>query len=184
MNLNPRLPDLPEGDPTYPISLDYMQRYRDRFYRYHRDIVQTLTPLTPVYGVSTLAATFTTPGDLTIAYSINEARWTKLGRMVFADINLITSTFTFTTSANQLVVTGLPFIATNTTGYDTANPIEYSGITKAGYHTVSARLSANSATLSFEASGSGVAQSSVTAANTPTGGTLLLRGRVTYLTDD
>ena len=163
MNLNPRLPDLPEApcgtDPAdHPITLDFMRQFYERYYRLHRDNVQTLTPTIPVYGVSTLTATFTTPGDLNIAYSINEARWTKLGRMVFADINLITSTFTFTTSANQLVVSGLPFIATNTTGYDTANPIEYSGITKAGYHTVSARMSANSATLSFEASGSGVAQ--------------------------
>lgn len=60
-------------------------------------------------GTWTPSFTFSTPGNLTIAYSTRIGVYTKIGRQVVASVNLITSTFTHTTASGVAQLTGFPF---------------------------------------------------------------------------
>lgn len=64
-------------------------------------------------GTFTPTLTFTTPGDVSVAYSTQSGRYTKIGDTVFFKLTLITSAFTFTTGSGQLYVSGLPFVVRN-----------------------------------------------------------------------
>lgn len=65
-------------------------------------------------GTFTPSITFATPGNLGVAYSARVGQYTKIGNRVILDINLVTSTFTWSTSSGTLRVSGLPFTALNT----------------------------------------------------------------------
>ena len=91
---------------------------------------------------------------------------------------IVTSTFTHTTAAGDLQVTGLPYLANADTGFTRDGTLVWSGITKAGYTQISCAMSAGTSTILFSASGSGVAVDNVDAADVPTGGTVVLRGNI------
>jgi hypothetical protein len=132
-----------------------------------------------VIGEWTPEITFTTPGDLAVAYSVANGQYVREGRMVTATFQLTTSSFTHTTAAGGLRVPGLPFTASpNYTG-----SLDFAGITKAGYTNFVSKTISGSSELNFTASGSGVTQSGVTAADMPTAGTVRLVGSITYVTD-
>lgn len=120
--------------------------------------------------------TFATPGDLSVTYTTQTGTYTKIGNRVFADFIIVTATFTHTTAAGQLTMTGLPFNA----GSAKYNNINFGGITKAGYSVVTAVTNAGTGTITYEACGSAVAPATVTTADCPTGGTMVLRGQVIY----
>jgi hypothetical protein len=65
-------------------------------------------------GTWTPTVTFTTPGDVNVVYSSRLGIYTKIGRLVIVQFDIITSTFTFTTSAGLFQITGLPFTAAAT----------------------------------------------------------------------
>lgn len=77
-------------------------------------------------GTWTPVADFATHGNLSTAYSTQTGWYTKIGDMVFAEYEITTTTFTFTTASGNFEVTGLPFTvdsvgmsmgATEGTGY-------------------------------------------------------------------
>ncbi len=129
-------------------------------------------------GTWTPVLTFATPGNLAVAYSNQTGEYTKIGRKVLLQFTVITSAFTHTTASGNLIFTGCPFIAVNVRGYGGQ---EWRGITKASYTDLSARINPGVAQLDFISSGSGLVPSNVVAADTPTGGTVDIRGVVNYI---
>ena len=133
-------------------------------------------------GTWTPAITFATPGDLTVAYSLRSAYYTKIGRLVSISFAMVTSTFTHTTASGNLLITGSPFTPVTTdASYRAYAPVLYSGITKAGYAAFSSALIGNSASIQMLASGSNVAVANITTADMPTGGGVALGGSVNYV---
>lgn len=129
-------------------------------------------------GTWTPVLTFATPGDLSVAYSNQTGYYTKIGRQVLLQFTVITSAFTHTTASGNLLFTGAPFTAVNVRGYGGQ---EWRGITKAGYTDMASRISVSAAQIDFIASASGLAMSNVVAADTPTGGTIDIRGSVNHI---
>ena len=66
-------------------------------------------------GTFTPTLTFATPGDLSTAYSARYGNYTKIGNVVFVTMRVSLSTFSYTTSAGGLVLTGLPFTPSSPT---------------------------------------------------------------------
>lgn len=132
-------------------------------------------------GTWTPVLTFATPGNFSVTYSLQDASYTKIGNRVCINFIVSTSAFTFTTASGNILITGLPFASSNAS----ANarwyaPVLYNGVTKAGYGSVIGALVPNTSQLQFLASGSGVTVSNVVAADTPTGGSVILAGELTY----
>lgn len=174
--------------PTLGVNTDYAARigalfdkWNDGNYEFPATQVPSADPNTLddyEEGTWTPAFTFVTPGNLSIAYSTQVADYTKIGRDVRAALNITTSTFTHTTASGLATITGLPF----TIG-GSANPagsLFWGGITKASYTDFMLSAPVTTATLLLGASGSGQARSNVAAADTPTGGTVMLNGAVHY----
>lgn len=131
-------------------------------------------------GSWTPVLTFTTLGDLAVTYSTQAGSYTKIGRMVCLSFSIITSAFTHTTASGNLTITGLPFTVANTTGIHGWGGGDWGGITKASYTDMNFAAVQNTATIVLRASGSGVAPASIAAADMPTGGTVVLRGTLSY----
>ena len=122
--------------------------------------------------------TFATPGNLSVVYSTRVGEVIQTENEIRALFRIVTSTFTHTTAAGDLQVTGLPYLANADTGYTRDGNCVWSGITKAGYTQISCSVSAGSGTILFSASGSGVAVTTVGAGDMPTTGTVVLRGNI------
>ena len=138
-----------------------------------------LVVIAPSYSASTWTPvlTFATAGDLAVVYSLQSGWYVKVGNLVTAGYSIITSTFTHTTASGAVRITGLPVASANTS----IGTLQWRGITKAGYTDISTLASAaNGSLLTVPAHGSGVAPSSVAAADMPTGGTVALIGTVQY----
>jgi hypothetical protein len=130
-------------------------------------------------GVWTPVLTFETPGDLSVSYSSQIGSWTAIDRMVFATFQIVTSAFTHTTATGALTVTGLPFTV-NSLVNKRGGSLVWQGITKANYTHVIPTAIASSTMLQFNAMGSGQAATTVQAADTPTGGNIILAGTAEY----
>lgn len=133
-----------------------------------------------VVGTWTPVITFATPGDLSVTYSTQIGRYERIGDYVTLDFTLGTSAFTHTTAANALRITGSPFTAVANTGDRHTGTLSWRGITKANYTHINTTLSENSAIIEALACGSGQSATGVTAADMPTGGTVLLRGNIRF----
>ncbi|HJP69392.1 MAG TPA: hypothetical protein VJ846_10860 [Sphingomicrobium sp.] len=132
-------------------------------------------------GTWTPALTFATPGNLSVAYTLQNARYVKVGGIVHANFVILTSTFTFTTASGNLLLTGLPFTSLNASANDRwYSPVAFQGITKAGFTAFVGALLPNVTQLQIIGSGSGVAATNVTATDTPTGGTVIIAGIISY----
>lgn len=125
-------------------------------------------------GTFTPALTAATPGDLSITYSTQIGRYTKIGNTVHISIDLESSAFTHTTASGSWRVTGLPFTSANVSNQHHVMATGYSGITKASYTSFYGRIFSNSTIVLLVASGSGVAEATVDAADMPTGGSIVL----------
>lgn len=131
-------------------------------------------------GVWTPTLSFATPGNLSVSYSVRVGNYTKIGRLVIATFSITTSSFTHTTASGAMQVSGLPYTAGGASGTLHYGAVQWGGITKAGYTDVAARVSASSSNIVFVTSGSGVGSTDVTAADAPTGGTMVLRGTLAF----
>lgn len=133
-------------------------------------------------GISwTPVLTFVTPGDLAVAYTAQSGKyWQLSSNLVLAQFNLVTSSFTFTTASGNLKVTGIPFTSQNTGGLVPRGGLSFGGITKAGYTQIATGFGVNTNFFIFNASGSGQATAIVTAADTPSAGTVALTGEVIF----
>jgi hypothetical protein len=129
-------------------------------------------------GTWTPVLTFGTPGDLSVTYSSQAGTYTKIGRQVTVIWNITTSAFTHTTASGTCNVTGLPF--TNNATVSATGALTWQGITKAGYTDISAQVFTSASVITMRACASASAASVVAAADMPTGGSVILRGTLTY----
>jgi len=129
-------------------------------------------------GTWTPTLTFSTPGDLSVVYSTRTASYTKIGRSINVNFQIVTSTFTHTTAAGTVLITGLPFTS-NAISRGSAG-FQWSGITKSGYTDVAIALAGSSSQFSFTAAASGLAFASVVAADMPSGGTVNWTSAMSY----
>ena len=77
-------------------------------------------------GTWTTGLTFDTAGDVSVVYSGQTGQYTKVGRLVHVTFTIITTTFTHTTAAGNLRITGLPFTVS---GFAYNGSIEFTGLT-------------------------------------------------------
>jgi hypothetical protein len=133
-------------------------------------------------GTWTPVLTFATPGDKSVSYTTQFGSYTKVGRLCVLVMGIVTSAFTHTTASGAIQVTGVPFTPPNTSGQNFYSAVNWQGITKASYTQIVARLVANTALIDFSACGSGQSISLVAAADTPTGGTVVLSADLPYFT--
>jgi hypothetical protein len=131
-------------------------------------------------GTWTPNLVFGTPGDLVTAFITRAGFYTKIGQRVFADFAMITSTFTHSTAAGDLRIADLPFTSLNTASRFSFGPIEFQGITAAGYTNLVTRVDPNRTYATVNMSGSGVATADVQVTDMPTGGTVVLAGTICY----
>ena len=124
-------------------------------------------------GQWTPVLTFATPGNLSVAYSDQAGRYIKIGSFVWYWCRITTSTFTHTTASGNLLITGLPFTPANIN--QPAGGAVIAGYTKANYTSVAGNVSTAPDAIRLIASGSGQAQATLTTADFPTGGTVVLR---------
>lgn len=136
------------------------------------------TILTQTKGTFTPALTFSTPGNLSVTYSTQSGDYTRIGDFVHCDINIVTSAFTHTTASGNALITGLPFTISNSNAPYGA--VLWGGINKASYTNVALAGLSNTTQANLVASGMGQAAANVTAADMPTGGTVLIRASLDY----
>ncbi len=130
-------------------------------------------------GTFTPVLTFATPGDLAVAYSVQQGHYTRSGTTMTVWFNVVTSSFTHTTASGLLLVTGLPFTSNAT--FVCYGEVSWGGITKATPD-IKCRVVANVTNIRFIGSVTGGAPSEVVATDVPTGGSVVLRGQITYRT--
>lgn len=128
----------------------------------------------------TLSMTFATPGDLSVVYSQQTARVHVVGDICTVYFN-IQCVPTHTTASGNLRLTGLPHTSSSGGAEVFAGPLLFSGITKAGYTNYVCGNTVGTTYIQVHAGGTGVATSAVTAANVPSGGSLVLIGSLTYM---
>lgn len=134
-------------------------------------------------GTFTPTLTFATPGDLSVAYTTRVGRYTKVGNRITIDVNIVTSSFTWTTAASYMRVTGIPYPSATSSGAQSKGAMNVSGLTKAGYTNFVASLEdTNNAGVAFYASGSGVASGTVNAADMPSGTNKTVQFTLSYET--
>ena len=128
-------------------------------------------------GTWTPTLTFSTPGNLNVAYGGNQTGvYRKIGGICHVWFAIITSTFTHTTASGNLHIGGLPFVQFSSAGYPGA--FYFQGITKANYTQFT--VSPASSVFTVDAAGSAQNYANVTAADMPTGGTVHLVGSGCY----
>jgi len=135
-------------------------------------------------GTWTPVLTCATPGNLAVVYSVQIGAFTKIGNLVLCSYSITTSTFTHSTAAGQLQITGLPFLAANVVNFVQAFAVgQWGGINKASYQHVAGILVPNTSVLLFSGSGMGQVASAINLpGDVPSGGTVVLRGNMGYLT--
>lgn len=125
----------------------------------------------PYVGTWTPALTFAEPSGETIVLSDSTGRYVKLGDLYVVNFTITSSSFTHA-SSGALHITGLPATARRVVRTRLA---AMQGVTKSGYTSFSVNAPAGKDYLTLAASGSGQAISEVTAADMPTGGSVILR---------
>lgn len=133
-------------------------------------------------GTWTPVLTFVTPGNLSVAYSVQVGSYTKIGRMVSVTFCITTSSFTHTSASGNLRITGLPFACRTATGLNFEGAIAWSGATKAGYTDYAAQISSGASEINIVTSGSGSVLQAADTTYFPTGGTVILRATISYET--
>jgi hypothetical protein len=125
----------------------------------------------------TPTVSFDTPGDLSVAYSVQSGIYTKIGRLVNVSFQIVTSTFTHTTASGNLKIGGLPFASSHIV----VGALQWGGITKASVTDLSCYFPNGVTYCNVTDCGSALAPGLIAAADMPTGGTVRLRGSITYM---
>ena len=143
-----------------------------------RIVAGTWSALTYTESTWTPVLTFGTPGDLSVVYSNQVGRYTRIGRMVFLSFRITTSTFTHTTASGACTITGAPFSAA--ASIEHVGPLVYQGITQASSKDIRLRIQSGSATIDLLRSESGAGITQVVVADMPTGGSVSFYGSLAY----
>ncbi len=129
-------------------------------------------------GTATVTLTCVTPGDLSVVYTVQTLRYTKIGNRVYFTIRLVCVP-TWATASGNAQIAGLPF--TSVAGSSISeNAVAFSGITSAGIANVVGQIAGGAVivTLAFSASGAGISVVPITLI--PSAGSLDLRINGSY----
>ncbi len=127
-------------------------------------------------GTWTPTLTFLTPGDLSVAYTLRTGTYIKIGSLVTVNWLVQTSAFTHTTASGIALITGLPFDAS----LEGFGALQFVGWTKANYTDFSCDIQPGFSRSAIIANGDGQPAGSITTANLPTGGTVVVCSSTTY----
>jgi hypothetical protein len=133
-------------------------------------------------GDFTPSITVASPGDLNIAYSTRAGKYQKVGDRVTIHVSITTSTFTYTTAAGGITISGMPFATSSgSIGGGGGATADWRGITKAGFTQLG--MVSNFSVTEFipRMSGSGQTPASLAITDCPSGGTLRFVFSMTYL---
>ena len=166
-------------DEAVGTASDFKKRYWDFATRQQPILVKEEIPEAYVEGDWTPVVAFATVGDLSVAYTHSYGTFTKIGRLVTVQFDVITSTFTHTTASGLLRINNLPYQPRTITGftYRPHGDLSCDGITSEEH--ISCMGQAGSSVITFFKE----ATNSVDASEVPTGGTLRLLGTIQYETD-
>lgn len=117
--------------------------------------------------------TFATIGNLSVSYAVNTCRFKRLGNLVYFDLVIQTSSFTYTTSSGAFQITlgsGMPY----TPSANAECSLSLSGWTKANYTVLNGQVGTDKNILVI-ATGSGQSSNTLIAADVPSGGTVIVR---------
>jgi hypothetical protein len=130
-------------------------------------------------GLWTPVITFLTPGNLAITYNANvqKGTYTRIGNKVYLNFNVSTTSFTFTTASGALQVTGIPFTPRVLVQGAAFGSLQFQGITTT-FTQITPRIINNY--IDFAGSSSALSTALITATETPSGGSLSLRGSIMY----
>lgn len=132
-------------------------------------------------GTFTPSFTFATPGTLSITWSsLLTGLYTKIGRKVSCQFELVSSAYTLGTGSGLASITGLPFTSGNNSNSQSIGSLDFGGITKANYTQFVPSIGASATTAGIVGCAQAQSAASLTAAEFPTGGTIRLIGSVTY----
>jgi len=120
-----------------------------------------------------------TAGDLAITYTNQAGVYQRIGNRCTIAFNIVTSAFTWTTASGNVKITGLPFNA-NATISSNIGAVLFSGFTAVGYTQMVASVNPANSSINLSISGTGLAASIATIAQFPSGGSVILRGLVSY----
>lgn len=135
----------------------------------------------PVRGTWTPALTFATPGDLTVAYSTQQGRYRLRDGIITLDFAILTSTFTHTTAAGNLQITGMPLAALTDAGMLWSGLLSrLEGVTKASYTQFMPNIASAATFMTIAASGSAQASAILAFGDLPTGTAKRFNGSITY----
>ena len=123
--------------------------------------------------------TFTTPGDLSVTYSTQVGRYTKIGNQVTLIGVITTSAFTHTTASGTLNITGAPFTPASISGYLSNGSCSATGWTKT-CEWLTPQIASAVSTIYFQASTSGSSILNVTVSDVPTATQQIWRFTLTY----
>jgi len=132
-------------------------------------------------GLWTPVITCGTPGNLAVGYSVQYGAWEREGKLVTVSFNIETSSFTHTTASGTFSITGLPFTVENSTNLVAEGTLLFQGITKANYTQFTFRGIPNDTTTVIGCSGSAQTRANLLITEVPTGGTVHLKGGLTYI---
>jgi hypothetical protein len=133
-------------------------------------------------GTWTPAISFQTAGDLSVAYSVQIGRYTKIGRAVVCQFKIVTSAFTHTTASGNLYLGGWPVAMASVSDFKPASGVAVSGWTKSGYTQITLEQDTVGNVCYFLATGSGQAVSNLSVPDVPTGASVVIAGSFTYVT--
>jgi hypothetical protein len=133
---------------------------------------------------TTPALTCATPGDLSVAYTVQALDYIKRGQKIDFSLEIVTSSFTWTTASGNVRVTGLPYNANNSVvGSLPMMSLGFQGITKAGYTQFTPNSSGGISYLSIACSGSGQTEATLQISDMPTAGSVKLQIAGFYFTN-
>lgn len=129
-------------------------------------------------GTFTPTVSFGTPGNLSVTYSTQTGRYTKVGRQVLVTINIVTSAFTHTTASGNFLVGTLPF----TPASQSPGATDLQGITRATavQATVTTVASSTSMLVVLQNISTGAARVIASTTDVPSGGTLNMNFQVSF----
>lgn len=155
--------------PPPPTDSDGFQRWLTQLYQ----STATRTVWTP-------ALSFATPGDSVIVLSRAHGELFNNGGLYTAQFDIVTSTFTHTSSNGALSMTGLTVTANPDTSYVGIGTLQWAGITKANYTQWGSFIVGATNVIQFLGNGSGVSNAVLASADMPTAGVVTLRGTLQF----
>lgn len=133
-------------------------------------------------GTWSPAITYPLPGDLAITYADRLGTYTRFGNIVVASFQIVTSSYTFTTSSGELQITGIPFPSPGPLQY--VGALIFEGLDRTDYTQFVSRLRPGSSIINVIACAPGQFPVLADTDSTVSGENITLIGTISYYIED